>query len=144
MVRLMLVLAPVMCILGGIAMSGMLHRYMKDLDAGSVMLGTAATPAPVSKGGDKRSKLKADSNYVMRSEVLLELFFNFRINNLLNCRLLPFLWASCASSWFRTLCIAPGSPPRPTALHRSCSLRDHTTTPASSLTISVRRTIGCE
>jgi dolichyl-diphosphooligosaccharide---protein glycosyltransferase len=69
MVRLMLVLAPVMCILGGIAMSAMLHRYMKDLDAGSAMLGTAATPAQVSKGGDKRSKLKADSNYVMRSEV---------------------------------------------------------------------------
>jgi dolichyl-diphosphooligosaccharide---protein glycosyltransferase len=76
MVRLMLVLAPVMCILGGIAMSGMLHRYMKDLDAGSVMLGTAATPAQVSKGGDKRSKLKADSNYVMRSEVILDLVFN--------------------------------------------------------------------
>lgn len=69
MVRLMLVLAPVMCILGGIAMSGMLHRYMKDLDAGSVMLGTAGAPAQVNKGGEKRSKLKADSNYVMRSEV---------------------------------------------------------------------------
>jgi dolichyl-diphosphooligosaccharide---protein glycosyltransferase len=73
MVRLMLVLAPVMCILGGIAMSGMLNRYMKDLDAGSVILGTAAAPAPVSKGGDKRAKLKADSNYVMRSEVICRL-----------------------------------------------------------------------
>jgi len=68
MVRLMLVLAPVMCILGGIAMSGMLNRYMKDLDSGSALLGTSSATAQP-KGVDKRSKTKADSNYVMRSEV---------------------------------------------------------------------------
>uniref|UniRef100_A0A1I7X666 Dolichyl-diphosphooligosaccharide--protein glycosyltransferase subunit STT3A n=1 Tax=Heterorhabditis bacteriophora TaxID=37862 RepID=A0A1I7X666_HETBA len=33
MVRLMLVLAPVMCILGGIAINGILSAYMKNLDA---------------------------------------------------------------------------------------------------------------
>lgn len=34
MVRLMLVLAPVMCVLGGIAVSSLLGKYMKDLDWG--------------------------------------------------------------------------------------------------------------
>lgn len=32
MVRLMLVLAPVMCVLGGIAVSSLLGRFMKDID----------------------------------------------------------------------------------------------------------------
>jgi len=35
MVRLMLVLAPVMCVLGGIAVSSLLGRFMKDIDQGS-------------------------------------------------------------------------------------------------------------
>lgn len=142
----MLVLAPVMCILGGIAMSGMLNRYMKDLDAGSVMLGTTAAPAQVNKGGDKRAKLKADSNYVMRSEVLFrsQNLYRVSLNNLFNHRSPPFLWASCASSWFRTPCTAPGSPLRRTALRQSCSQPAPMTTLASSLTISVRHTTGCE
>lgn len=37
MVRLMLVLAPVMCILGGIGASSLLLKYMKDLDSGKVV-----------------------------------------------------------------------------------------------------------
>lgn len=55
MVRLMLVLAPVMCILGGIGASSLLLSYMKQIDGGKVV--------------DKRAK-KFESNYVLRSEVL--------------------------------------------------------------------------
>jgi dolichyl-diphosphooligosaccharide--protein glycosyltransferase len=56
MVRLMLVLAPVMCILSGIGVSATLTTYMKNLD--------------VKK--DKKSK-RADANYPMKNEVI---FFN--------------------------------------------------------------------
>lgn len=54
MVRLMLVLAPVMCILSGVAVSSLLTTYMKQVD-----------PA---KNVDKKAK-KMESNYVMKSEV---------------------------------------------------------------------------
>lgn len=54
MVRLMLVLAPVMCILGGIGASALLLTYMKQIESGKVT--------------DKKSK-KFESNYVLRSEV---------------------------------------------------------------------------
>uniref|UniRef100_A0A069DWJ8 Dolichyl-diphosphooligosaccharide--protein glycosyltransferase subunit STT3A n=1 Tax=Panstrongylus megistus TaxID=65343 RepID=A0A069DWJ8_9HEMI len=54
MVRLMLVLAPVMCILSGIAVSAMLHTYMKQI-----------TPE---KNVDKK-KNKMESNFVMKSEI---------------------------------------------------------------------------
>ncbi|KAL0281461.1 UNVERIFIED_CONTAM: hypothetical protein PYX00_002444 [Menopon gallinae] len=54
MVRLMLVLAPVMCILSGIAVSAMLTTYMKQLD-------------PV-KITEKKSK-KMESNFVMKSQI---------------------------------------------------------------------------
>ena len=54
MVRLMLVLAPVMCILGGIGASALLLTYMKQIESGKV--------------ADKKSK-KFESNYVLRSEV---------------------------------------------------------------------------
>ena len=53
MVRLMLVLAPVMCILSGIAVSATLHNYMKNLD--------------VSRRDNK--KKKADANYPIKNEV---------------------------------------------------------------------------
>lgn len=52
MVRLMLVLAPVMCILSGIGVSATLTTYMKNLD--------------VKK--DKKSK-RADATYPMKNEV---------------------------------------------------------------------------
>lgn len=61
MVRLMLVLAPVMCILGGIGASSLLIKYMKDLDCG--------------KSVDKKSK-KFENNYVLRKEVRATLCFN--------------------------------------------------------------------
>lgn len=54
MVRLMLVLAPVMCILSGVAVSSMLTIYMKQVD-----------PA---KNVDKKAK-KLESNFVMKSEI---------------------------------------------------------------------------
>lgn len=54
MVRLMLVLAPVMCILGGIGASVLLTKYMKDIDKKKVV--------------DKRNK-KFESNYVLKNEV---------------------------------------------------------------------------
>lgn len=54
MVRLMLVLAPVMCILSGIAVSSMLQIYMKQID-------------PEKNVDKKRSKM--ESNFVMKSEV---------------------------------------------------------------------------
>lgn len=54
MVRLMLVLAPVMCILGGIGASSLLITYMKQLESGKVV--------------DKKAK-KFENNYVLKTEV---------------------------------------------------------------------------
>jgi dolichyl-diphosphooligosaccharide--protein glycosyltransferase len=54
MVRLMLVLAPVMCILSGIAVSAMLVTYMKQVDS--------------TKNVDKKAR-KFETNFVMKSEV---------------------------------------------------------------------------
>ena len=53
MVRLMLVLAPVMCILSGIAISATLTTYMKNLDV---------------KGRDRKAK-KGEANYPLKNEV---------------------------------------------------------------------------
>ncbi|KAI8502179.1 PREDICTED: dolichyl-diphosphooligosaccharide--protein glycosyltransferase subunit STT3A [Branchiostoma belcheri] len=53
MVRLMLVLAPVMCILSGIGVSGILSTYMKNLDISKVQ---------------KKTK-KTDTNYPIKNEV---------------------------------------------------------------------------
>merc|ERR1711936_1065043 len=54
MVRLMLVLAPVMCVLGGIGMSAVLTTYMKNLDN------------PLAK--EKKNK-KIESNYPLKNEI---------------------------------------------------------------------------
>lgn len=55
MVRLMLVLAPVMCVLGGIGMSAVLTTYMKNLDN------------PMKK--ERKSTKKIESNYPLKNEV---------------------------------------------------------------------------
>jgi dolichyl-diphosphooligosaccharide--protein glycosyltransferase len=55
MVRLMLVLAPVMCILSGIAISSVLFTYMRNLE---------------SSKADKKLK-KSEDNYPKKSEVIL-------------------------------------------------------------------------
>lgn len=62
MVRLMLVLAPVMCILGGIAVSTTLHTYMKNIEFSSSKEGAKdakSTKRPSKKAGD----------YPLKSEV---------------------------------------------------------------------------
>ncbi|KAK3886294.1 hypothetical protein Pcinc_009538 [Petrolisthes cinctipes] len=53
MVRLMLVLAPVMCILSGIAVSSLLSTYMKQIDEVKV----------------EKKKQRFEGNYFMRSEI---------------------------------------------------------------------------
>ncbi|KAG7205198.1 hypothetical protein KM043_018286 [Ampulex compressa] len=72
MVRLMLVLAPVMCILGGIGASSLLVTYMKQVESGKIT--------------DKKTK-KFESNFVLRSEiatlfvaVMCILFFSYTIH----------------------------------------------------------------
>ena len=67
MVRLMLVLAPVMCILSGIGISSVLVTYMKNLD---------------SSKGEKKSK-KSEENYPKKSEFasLVVFFMTFILVN---------------------------------------------------------------
>ena len=55
MVRLMLVLAPVMCILSGIAVSSVLNTYMKNLDGVQTK--------------EKSKKQRSDNNYPLKNEV---------------------------------------------------------------------------
>ncbi|CAH1773412.1 unnamed protein product [Owenia fusiformis] len=63
MVRLMLVLAPVMCILSGIAVSATLSTYMKNLDASK-------------KATKKSSKVqRGDQNYPVKNEVATGVVF---------------------------------------------------------------------
>jgi dolichyl-diphosphooligosaccharide--protein glycosyltransferase len=71
MVRLMLVLAPVMCILGGIAVSSSLSTYMKYLD-------TEKTSSVVSNGkvhtGSKTGKAKSEAASNPKKEGVAMLF----------------------------------------------------------------------
>ncbi len=55
MVRLMLVLAPVVCVLSGIGISTILTTYMKNLDSGS--------------SGNKDKKVKKFDDYPKKAEV---------------------------------------------------------------------------
>lgn len=64
MVRLMLVLAPVMCILSGIAVSSLLNIYMPQVDQDSPTTTASATIS------DKK-KVKQDGNFFMRGQVIL-------------------------------------------------------------------------
>jgi dolichyl-diphosphooligosaccharide--protein glycosyltransferase len=56
MVRLMLVLAPVMCVLSGIGTSAMLSTYMKNID-------------PPPKIVENKKLKKLESNYAMKNEI---------------------------------------------------------------------------
>lgn len=56
MVRLMLVLAPIMCILSGIAVSHLLSKFMKNVDSGST------------KPSELKKNKRHDSNPVLRKE----------------------------------------------------------------------------
>jgi dolichyl-diphosphooligosaccharide--protein glycosyltransferase len=60
MVRLMLVLAPVMCILSGIGISAVLLTYMKNMESSKT---------------DKKLK-KSEDNYPKKSEVIF--LFNIK------------------------------------------------------------------
>jgi dolichyl-diphosphooligosaccharide--protein glycosyltransferase len=62
MVRLMLVLAPVACILAGIGISSTLSTYLKNLEVGS------STPAPT-KQPSRRSAKQGDPSYPIKNEV---------------------------------------------------------------------------
>lgn len=64
MVRLMLVLAPVMCILAGIGVSATLHTYMKNLDP---LFEKKKTDAASTKKAAK--KTQAELNYPIKNEV---------------------------------------------------------------------------
>jgi hypothetical protein len=64
MVRLMLVLAPVMCILSGIGISSILYSYMKNLDTAPTSKSSSA-----SGGSSSEKKRKSDDNYPKKSEV---------------------------------------------------------------------------
>lgn len=57
MVRLMLVLAPVMCVLSGIAVSHLLSKYIKSVDT-AVPLSTSSNTAAVAKDYKKSKKLE--------------------------------------------------------------------------------------
>lgn len=57
MVRLMLVLAPVMCILSGVAVSSLLNSYIKDIDP--------------PKNPEKKSKKMVDNDTELKSQVRL-------------------------------------------------------------------------
>lgn len=63
MVRLMLVLAPIMCVLGGIAVNGILSAYMKNVE-----LSDAKTAKPKTDASKNPKKEKQD-NYPYKSEV---------------------------------------------------------------------------
>ncbi|KAI1716550.1 oligosaccharyl transferase STT3 subunit domain-containing protein [Ditylenchus destructor] len=71
MVRLMLVLAPIMCVLGGIAVSGTLSSFMKNVDL-SASFGSSEKSALAKQKPEqaaKTSKKAKDDNYPYKSEV---------------------------------------------------------------------------
>lgn len=83
MVRLMLVLAPVMCILSGIGISTVLVTYMKNIETKESTEQTSSTSASsTGKGGEKKVK-KADDNYPKKSEIatLMVFFMAFMLAN---------------------------------------------------------------
>jgi len=67
MVRLMLVLAPVACVLAGIGISAVLNTYMKNFDLSSA---TSSTPAAApTKVSSKKAKQTGDPTHPIKNEV---------------------------------------------------------------------------
>ena len=108
MVRLMLVLAPVMCILSGIGISTILTTYMKNLETASSNSSSGTSSSAVGK--DKKTKKFDD--YPKKSEVRnccccfraksIYSFDEFKSNkqsNRLFYRLPASSSSSCAYSW---------------------------------------------
>merc|ERR1712223_485843 len=71
MVRLMLVLAPVMCILGGIAVSSSLSTYMKYLDTEKASSNGVANGKPA---GEKGGKFKTEASGYPKKEGVAMVF----------------------------------------------------------------------
>ncbi|XP_053662384.1 dolichyl-diphosphooligosaccharide--protein glycosyltransferase subunit STT3A [Anopheles marshallii] len=63
MVRLMLVLAPVMCILSGIAISHLLTKYIRNMDAGG------AGVATVTESSNRKTKARYEQQSSVKNEV---------------------------------------------------------------------------
>ena len=66
MVRLMLVLAPVMCILSGIAMSSMLQRYVSQLDSVTSASGSSGNIPLLSSSSHEKSNHQNQENILSR------------------------------------------------------------------------------
>ena len=100
MVRLMLVLAPVMCILSGIGISAMLTRYCKQLDSSVPKVLNSYTSSSfnrhdrgfhISKTLEKKEK-RYESNFFMRTEIAT--FFIFVLACLLCMYSYHCIWVS--------------------------------------------------
>lgn len=82
MVRLMLVLAPIMCILGGIAISSTLSNFIKNIDVSKEKKTQQTSLTNLNKSKpesfSKNLKKQKEDNYPYKSEVIY-------ILNLLNC-----------------------------------------------------------
>lgn len=94
MVRLMLVLAPVMCILAGIGVSATLHTYMKNLDP----LFKKETVAMQKKPA---RKTVAELNYPIKNEV------SAKLKAVISCHL-PAILTMCACAMLirQPFCVA--------------------------------------
>lgn len=69
MVRLMLVLAPVMCVLSGIAISHLLSKYIRNVDSGSG--GAAGSGSGSGKNLDAKKAKKYEQQAPMKSEIAI-------------------------------------------------------------------------
>uniref|UniRef100_A0A182IY80 Dolichyl-diphosphooligosaccharide--protein glycosyltransferase subunit STT3A n=2 Tax=Anopheles atroparvus TaxID=41427 RepID=A0A182IY80_ANOAO len=67
MVRLMLVLAPVMCILSGIAISHLLTKYIRNVDVG----GAGVAGAPEGNTSNRKAKARLEQQSPVKSEVAI-------------------------------------------------------------------------
>lgn len=82
MVRLVLVLAPIMCILGGIGLSGILNAFVPNIQSESSSFASVTTAAtPNNKGGaggvNKTSKTgSTDHTYPFKSEIATFMVFS--------------------------------------------------------------------
>ncbi|XP_058126838.1 dolichyl-diphosphooligosaccharide--protein glycosyltransferase subunit STT3A [Anopheles ziemanni] len=67
MVRLMLVLAPVMCILSGIAISHLLTKYIRNVDVG----GTGVPGVPDANTSNRKAKARYEQQSPVKNEVAI-------------------------------------------------------------------------
>jgi dolichyl-diphosphooligosaccharide--protein glycosyltransferase len=102
MVRLMLVLAPVMCIMGGIAVSASLSTYMKYLDVSTFTAGlVSSAPVGASSGApndkskyDKKLKASKGSSSDSSTKEYVAIFFVALISLFLVTYAMHCVWAT--------------------------------------------------